>query len=869
MLSALALAALVQVPPPAQPLSPGTTYDPAIPTLEQVAGHGFRDEITAPEDVIRYFEALHEAAPDRTRLLRYAESWEGRPLVVMVLGTPERIAGLDALKEDLRRLNDPRGLSQTDADALLARLPVVTMVLHGIHGNEISSSGAAMAEAYHLLAARGDADVELVFRESLVLIDPMENPDGRARYVAANRQAASRWADADPVAAERDEPWPRGRGNHYLFDLNRDLFIQSQAETRGKVGVMLEFRPQIVADLHEMGGNSTYFFPPTAPPSNPWFTPRQVQLMDVFGEANARVFDERGFAYFNRDTYDLFYPGYVDMWPMTHGALGMTYEQASARALVLRKSDGTLMTYGDGVTHHFTAAIQTLVTAARNRERILRDYLAFRQDGVRGSDRGPAEYVLTSSDPGRTERLARLLVRNGVEVFRASADVQAEGRTLAQAGTFIVPLTQPASRMARMLLDRHVPMDEAFLERQAELRAQREDHEIYDVTAWSQSLLWDVEVVEAARPTGALGAAVGMEEMAQPLPLAPARVGYLLPWGVNAAAAVAEALREGMVVRSAGGDFVLNGRGYGVGTAIVRASDNGPDLAARLGAIAARHGAEVVPVDDSYVREGTSLGSGRTRALREPRVLLVWDEPASSLSAGWARYVLERRYGQRTTLVRAGSLGRTVLSDYDVVVFPDGNWAGAVGGALVARLQQWMRDGGTLVTLAGATHWAARESVGLLATKAERRGGRAEGTDAPKPGTPEQPIEYLDAIEPDDEAPEYVPGAILRGVLDTEHWLAAGTDGELGVFAESDLVLSPITLDRGRNVGRYGDVDDLVLSGVVWDDARPQLANKPFLVHQPLGRGQIVAFTEDPNYRAYTEATMLLFMNAVLLGPGR
>lgn len=187
----------------------------------------------------------------------------------------------------------------------------------------------------------------------------------------------------------------------------------------------------------------------------------------------------------------------------------------------------------------------------------------------------------------------------------------------------------------------------------------------------------------------------------------------------------------------------------------------------------------------------------------------------------------------------------------------------------MARLQQWMRDGGTLVTLAGATHWAARESVGLLATRAERRGGRAEGTDAPKPGTPEQPIEYLDAIEPDDEAPEYVPGAILRGVLDTEHWLAAGTDGELGVFAESDLVLSPITLDRGRNVGRYGDVDDLVLSGVVWDDARPQLANKPFLVHQPLGRGQIVAFTEDPNYRAYTEATMLLFMNAVLLGPGR
>jgi hypothetical protein len=164
--------------------------------------------------------------------------------------------------------------------------------------------------------------------------------------------------------------------------------------------------------------------------------------------------------------------------------------------------------------------------------------------------------------------------------------------------------------------------------------------------------------------------------------------------------------------------------------------------------------------------------------------------------------------------------------------------------------------------------------VGLLATKTERRGGRPEGSDAPEADapeadTPEQPIDYLDAIEPPDEAPEPVPGAILKAILDTDHWLAAGTDGEMGVLVESDLVLSPITLDNGQNVVRFAEVDDLVMSGVVWDDARPQLASKAYLVHQPVGRGQIVAFSEDPNYRAYTEGTMLLFMNAVLLGPGR
>ena len=173
-----------------------------------------------------------------------------------------------------------------------------------------------------------------------------------------------------------------------------------------------------------------------------------------------------------------------------------------------------------------------------------------------------------------------------------------------------------------------------------------------------------------------------------------------------------------------------------------------------------------------------------------------------------------------------------------------------------------------MITLGRSTQWAAQENVGLLSATIERKGGRPEGTDPPKAETPEQPIDYLEAIEPVDEGPEYVPGAILRGILDPEHWLAAGTDGEIGVFYESSSVFSPITLDRGTNVGRFAPLEDLVLGGVVWEDARPQLANKPFLIYQPVGQGQLVAFTEDPNYRAYTESTMLLFMNAVLLGPG-
>jgi hypothetical protein len=869
MIGALLFATLVQVPAPTQELMPGTTYDPSVPTLEAVVGHDFRSEITGPADIVRYFEALAAAAPDRTELVRYAESWEGRPLVALVIGSPERISRLDAVKADLQRFAGVEGLSDDDVDALVAELPVVTALMHGVHGNEISSNGAAMAEAYHLLAATNDAAVDLILSESLVIIDPAENPDGRARFVQHTTMSRARWPNQESYSAEHDEPWPGGRVNHYLFDLNRDLFIQSQPETRGKVRLFLDYRPHIVADLHEMGGNSTYFFPPTAPPENPWYGERQIALMDVFGRANAEVFDRRGFSYFNRDVYDAFYPGYVDMWPMNHGALGMTYEQASARALVLRKDDGDVLTYGDGVLHHFTAAITTAETAARNRERILRDYLAFRREGIELGRDGPAEYVIHSAhDPAMAARLARMLVRNGIEVHEASGPVTVDDRELPVTGTFLVPMDQPAHRFARNLLDAHVPMDEAFVQRQIERRARREGDEIYDLTAWSQSLLWDVEVLTADRATGGAGPLVSADA---PDPvrsaLPEAVVGYLMPWGTATAGAVVEALREGIRVRAAGEGFTLGGRAYGVGTAIVRVAENGPELRAELGRIASEHGAEVVPIDDSYVSEGTSLGANSVRALRSPRVLLVYDAPGSTYSVGWARYILEQRYAQPTVAVRASALGSADLAAFDVIVFPSGNYGSEVGEGLVDELRSWMSGGGTLITMANSTTWATR--AGLLSTSAERRGGRPAGTDPDEDDTPEQPIEYLEQIVPADESPESVPGAILQVLLDDDHWLASGTDGAIGALVEGSRIFSPLTLDEGSNVGRYAELDALVLSGIVWEEARPQLANKAFLMHEPTGRGQIIAFAEDPNYRAYAEATQLLFINAVVLGAGR
>ena len=313
------------------------------------------------------------------------------------------------------------------------RLPVVVWLVHGVHGNEISSSDAALLEAYHLLAARGDAGVEAVLRDALVLIDPMQNPDGRARFLFQNLQGRAAVPDPAPYNAEHDEPWPGGRSNHYLFDMNRDWFAQTQPETRGRIRVSLEYFPHVNVDLHEQGGNNTYYFAPPADPLNPHYTKSQIAGFDLFGRANAARFDERGWPYYIREVYDGFYPGYGDSWPMFHGSIGMTYEQASARALSFARDDGTVMTYRDGVMHHFNAAITTAVTAARNRERLVRDFLDYRRSAVSEGEKGAVrEYVLVPGhDPTRADALARNLATQGIEVRRAD-----RGRHRRLAGRF-------------------------------------------------------------------------------------------------------------------------------------------------------------------------------------------------------------------------------------------------------------------------------------------------------------------------------------------------------------------------------------------------------------------------------------------------
>ncbi|HMV82695.1 MAG TPA: M14 family metallopeptidase [Blastocatellia bacterium] len=867
---------------------PGAKYDPAIPTLKQITGHDFGEKITMHHEGEKYLFALQQAAGTRMKVIKYAESWEGRPLYLMVIGSPANISRLDQIKAGIHKLADARVTSPNEATTLINSLPSIVWLICGVHGNEISSVDSALLTAYHLLAARGDEVADAAMKNSLVLIDPMQNPDGRDRFINYFRQNVGRFPDADLQSAEHNEVWPGGRTNHYLFDMNRDWFTQSQPETRGRTKTYLEWFPQVVADQHEMGTNSSFYFAPPALPWNPNLTKTQLEWLSKMGRNNAAWFDRFKFDYFTREGYDSFYPGYGEGWPLFHGSIGMTYEQASVRGLVAKRDDETTMLYRDSVHHHFIAALATIESTAKNRAELLRFFYDHRRTALEeGKTEAVKEFIITpGNDPNRAARLAATLMMSGIEVKRADAafnnpktrdynEGQLQPRDFS-AGSFIVSLAQPAKRLAKTLLDKQTNQDKEFLDEQRRRNKLRQNEEFYDVTGWSLPFLFDVPVFMAEQASTVQ--ATLLKELPKPagqLRGGQAKLAYVVAWGTqSAASALADLFRQDVRVHSYDKAFKLNGVNFPAGSLVVKLKDNPANLHERMTKLAAEHGVDVYPTDTSWVEDGPNFGSSNVNFLPRPRVAIAYNAPVSANSVGWLRYLIEQRYGYPVTTVRTEQLRGADLSRYNVLILPDtfGGYSQQLGDG--AGLREWVQRGGTLIGIGGATAWLADEKVNLLATKREKREKsvstatgkeRAEVKDEAAKASAD-PLEKI--IEPTDEFPSSTPGAILRVKVDQSHWLGFGYGETTTVMTDSNRIFSLIKLDRGTNVAVYLPEDRFFASGFMFDDARKQIPNKAYLMHARAGRGNVVGFAEDPNYRAFMDGLNVMFLNAVFFGPG-
>jgi len=859
---------------------PAAQYDPAIPTFQKVLGYGPGERISSHANLMRYFDALAAAAPNRMKIFEYAKTWEGRKLVYAAIGSVANLRRLNEIKSAMQRIADPRKTQQAEAAKLMSGLPAVVWLGYGVHGNEISSPDAALFTAYHLLAARNDKMTQDILAHTLVLIDPTQNPDGRDRFVHNFEIAEGIEPDASPLAAEHNEPWPGGRTNHYYFDMNRDWFALTQPETRGRVKALLEWYPLMFVDLHEMGSDSTYYFAPEADPFNPHLSKDIMESLQWVGKNNAKWFDQFGFSYFTREVYDNFYPGYGASWPCYYGGVAMTYEQSSARGLLMRKSDETVFSFRDTVRQHFVASISTLETAARYRDKLLDKFYRFRKSVTEeGATEAVKEYVFPRrGNVSAVDKLASILAEQGIEVKRASAAFTVDGKQIPE-GSYAVTLAQPAKRLIRVLLDREVPMETNFLKEQERRRARKLPDEIYDVTGWSLPLLYNVEMISAANPSQGAFELVKAGKLPQGKIVGnPATVAYLIPWGTSGAARVAIALlRQNFRVWTADKSFSQNGRSYPAGSLIVKVKDNPPTVATAIARLAADHGVEIFSTDTGWVDDGINFGSRYVHELRKPGLALAWDRPTSAGSAGHTRFVLERQFGMPVSVLRTQQLSSGDLSRFHTLVLPDSNegYAGVLGGS-VQRLRNWMASGGTLIAIGSAVSFLADPKVGLLAVSQENRvkaGDPPKKPDANEPRVPgklfTKPDDFDKAIQADTELPDPVAGVLAKARLDNEHWMSGGAGAFAYAMVDGRAIFTPIKLDKGINAGVFLGPDEVVASGYMWDENRKQIAYKPLVIVQREGRGQIIAFTADPNFRAFMDGMNVLFMNAVLRGPAR
>ncbi|GAB4519990.1 MAG: M14 family zinc carboxypeptidase [Parvularculaceae bacterium] len=874
---ALAGAAAAQVERPADfEFWPGARYDPAIPTLEQIAGHQNGERVTWPRDVIAYFEALQAAAPDRIRVWEYARTWEGRPLIYAAVSSPENIARLDEIRNGMQALADPRRTNQAAADRLIADMPALTWIAYGVHGNEISSTDAAIMTAYHLLASQNDPMAEKILRETVVFLDPMQNPDGRARFVHNFEIAEGLEPSSSRIAAERNEPWPGGRTNHYLFDMNRDWFALTQPETQGRIRALREWMPQVFVDAHEMGSDSTYYFAPEAIPYNPHLAEDQRASLQLFGRNNARYFDRFGFDYFTREVYDAFYPGYGASWPSYYGAIAMTYEQASARGLMARKDTGEEFHFRDTVRQHFTTSLSTAEVTADNREKFLRDFYDYRASAIREgrTDRIKSFIFPATRDRAGADKIAGLLTQQGVEVERANSGFRACGGSY-EAGAYVVNTAQPAKRLIRTLLDANVPLEEDFLAEQERRRAKNVSDQIYDVTAWSLPQMFNVEMVECTTAVSGDFTRAGPELVRPGALVNPgASVAYLVNWGERPAARLlSRALRRGLNVLSNDLAFTLaeGNRRFNAGTLIFKVDDNPDDLGDILAELARETGATVIGVNDSWVTDGPNFGSGNVVKVPAPRVAIAWDSPTSSLSAGNTRFVIERQFDYPVTAIRTEDLGSRYLDLFDVLILPEafGSYAREMGGA--DRLKDWVARGGVVIGTGRATRFLADPDVGLLSTRRENAVKDETGAALGDAATIDGKLiasedEYLASLEPPRESPDPSAGVLVKAAVDSDHWLAAGVAPELHVLARGGDIYAPATLDNAVNVARFLGADELLAGGHLWEETKQQLAYKPFVIAEHHGAGQVIAFTQDPTVRAYLDGLNVIFMNAIFRG---
>lgn len=818
----------------------------------QFLGYEPGDHFTPHHRILSYAEHVAENS-DRATLHHYGTTYERRELIYLLLTSPDNHENIDEI-----RLNNLK-ISGFEAGEPTGRQKAVIWLSYNVHGNEPSSSEAAMLTLYEL-AVQTNTETGEWLENSVVILDPVLNPDGRERYVHWYNQVEGADFNPHPDAREHHEPWPEGRSNHYYFDLNRDWAWQTQHETRQRVDIYQEWMPHIHVDFHEQYHTDPYYFAPAAEPFHRAITDWQREFQTAAGLNHATYFNEKGWLYFTREVFDLFYPGYGDTWPLFNGSVGMTYEQAghsmAGRGILL--PEGSVLTLRDRLDRHHVTGMSTVEIVSAESQRVIREFESHFSRAVNEPDGDYGTYVVKGDNqPDKIYSLLQYLddqmIRYGIAESSYNVDAYHYGtglrkQTTIESDDIIISSHQPQSQLVRVLF---------------EPRPVLADSLTYDITAWEahyrfglegyalQTFLDPVETVSADDYRG-------FKEVGN----TDSPYAHIVRWeSMDDARFLADLLDQGIRVRFSMTPFTLdntpamNNPSFEKGTLIITRADNSSneafdDIVLRTAREHARH---LFGTNSGFVSEGSDFGSANVRLTEAPKIALLTGEGTTAASAGEIWHYFDHQLDYPVTLLDTGHLEETDLDYFDLLILPSGDYHGVLSESTLRELQEWIRTGGRLVAIGDANkELAGKEGFGISLKPEEPESESSAKTEELLKRFGDQTRKALQSSN---------PGSIYRITLDNSHPLSFGyREDYYSLKLESD----PFEyLEEGWNVGITRP--DAHVSGFTGHKIKSRLGHSLTFGVEEIGDGAVIYMADNPLFRGFWENGKLLFANAVFL----
>ena len=828
-------------------LPEGTNYNPDIPTPESVLGYQVGEWHVSHDQLVMYMREL-AVASDRIVLQEYARSHENRPLVVLIITSPDNHKNLEKIRQQHISLGDP----DASTSLKVKDMPVVLFQGYSIHGNESSGSNAALMVAYYLAAAEGK-EIEEWLKNSVFLLDPCMNPDGLNRFASWVNVHKSKNPVADPNNREHTEVWPYGRTNHYWFDLNRDWLLVQHPESQGRINVFHQWKPNILTDHHEMGTNSTFFFQPGIPSrTNPNTPPENQKITGLIADFHAAELDEIGSLYYSQESFDDFYVGKGSTYPDVNGCIGILFEQASSRGH-LQKSDNGDLAFPFTIRNQVATSFST-IKAAQNLRTDLLDYQRrFYKDARNAArrDNEKAYVFVNEEDRSRLYHFMELLHRHQVEMYPLKKDISVNGQTFNAHQAYVVPLDQPQYRLIKAMFD---------------TRTNFTDSLFYDVSSWVLPYAFNIKHgVLTGRQFTMADAGDKIDDLKLPhgTVIEKSDYGYLLHWDdYYTPKAVYQLLENELIVKVAAQPFntQMGKKGtmnFDYGAILVPAQNqkiSSDELHELLQKVAEKTNTAFYPVHSGLTREGIDLGSPNFKKLRLPKALIVGDYGVSTYDAGEVWHLLDNRFDMELSIVEKRRLNSMDLSGYNTIIMVNGNYSGINTGG-VEKLKKWLMNGGVLITMKSASKWAADQGLSFVAFKNRKKGDKNGNEE-----THHLPYSSMNATE----GAQVIGGAICNGKLDLSHPIGYGyNSADLPIFLRGTLFMKP---SRNAYAMPLSYTSDPLRSGYISGKNQELLKDAASIIVSGMGKGRVISMADNPNFRAFWYGTNKLFLNAIFFG---